>query len=353
MTADAGAAAEEPDDAGGGSTLTVLLALASNVGVGVLKLVAGLLTGSSAMLAEAAHSVADTATEGLLLTALNRSSRPADRFHPFGYGKERFFWALIAAVSVFVTGATFSVYEGVASIVSGENEQTLAWVAYGVLALSALIEGTSWRQALRQVRSESRAAGTPFMRYLRLSDDPTVKSVFFEDSAALIGLALAALGVGLHQLTGSGVWDGIASLLIGVLLALVAFILGRTNRSLLIGRTAGQDLVHDAFDHIADAPEVDQVVDIQTMVTGTDSVLLCARVDFVDTLTAADLERACVRLDDELREVLPDLDEIFIEPVPRNDPDVREAVLERYGDTLSRWQAEHDGRSGQGSRASR
>lgn len=348
----AGAGADGEDDAGpSGSALTVLIALASNVGVGVLKLVAGLLTGSSAMLAEAAHSVADTTTEGLLLTALRRSSRPADRAHPFGYGKERFFWALIAAVSVFVTGATFAVYEGVSTIVSGESEQTLAWVAYGVLALSALIEGTSWAQAVRQVRGESRELGLSVLGYLRFSDDPTVKSVFYEDSAALVGLALAALGVGLHQLTGSGLWDGVASLLIGLLLAGVAFILGQTNRSLLIGRTAGQRIVHVAFDHIADAPEVDQVVDIQTMVTGTDSVLLCARVDFVDSLTAADLERACVRLDDELREVLPDLDEIFIEPVPRNDPDVRAAVLERYGDTLTRWQAQRDqGTRGQGSR---
>ncbi len=353
----AGQAPEEGKGDGGESTVTVLLALASNVGVGVLKLVAGLLTGSSAMLAEAAHSVADTTTEGLLLTALRRSARPADRFHPFGYGKERFFWALIAAVSVFVTGATFSVYEGISTVVAGEGEQTLAWVAYAVLALSAVIEGTSWRQAVRQVRAESREAGLSFVRYLRQSDDPTVKSVFFEDSAALVGLALAALGVGLHQLTGSGVWDGIASLLIGVLLAGVAFILGRTNRSLLIGRTAGPALVHDAFDLLADAPEVDAVVDIQTMVTGTDSVLLCARVDFVDTLTAADLERACVRLDDELRAALPDLDEIFIEPVPRNDPDVRAAVLERYGDVLAQWQAERDQRvrdaGAQGSRATR
>ncbi len=345
------------EETGGGSTLTVVLALGANVGVGVLKLVAGLLTGSSAMLAEAAHSVADTATEVLLLTALRRSARPADRFHPFGYGKERFFWALIAAVSVFVTGATFAVYEGIATIVEGGGEQTLAWVAYGVLALSAVIEGTSWLQSVRQIRGESREQGISVVRYLRLSDDPTVKSVFFEDSAALIGLAVAALGVGLHQLTGSGVWDGIASLLIGVLLAGVAFVLGRTNRSLLIGRTAGPGLVHDAFDLLADAPEVEVVVDIQTMVTGTDSVLLCARVDFVDTLTAADLERACVRLDDELRDALPDLDEIFIEPVPRNDPAVRAAVLERYGDVLTQWQAQRDGQArregAQGWRAAR
>jgi cation diffusion facilitator family transporter len=337
------------DDArkGGESTLTVLLALASNVLVGVLKLVAGLLTGSSAMLAEAAHSVADTTTEVFLFTALRRSGRQADRLHPFGYGKERFFWAMIAAVSVFVTGAAYSIYEGISTIVEQPRdpaEEQYAWVAYAVLGISALIEGTSWQQAVRQVWREKRELGLPLRRYLVLSDDPTVKSVLYEDTAALVGLLLALLGVGLHQLTGSSVWDGIASVMIGVLLIAVAYLLGRTNKNLLIGRSAEPRVLHAVFDHLADAPEVDTVVDLQSMLTGTDSVLLCARVDFVDTLSAADLERTCVRLDDELRERFTDLDQIFIEPVPRTDPDLRAAVLERYGTLLTTWQREHDAR---------
>lgn len=332
---------------GGESTLTVLLALASNVLVGVLKLIAGLLTGSSAMLAEAAHSVADTTTEVFLFTALRRSGRRPDRTHPFGYGKERFFWAMIAAVSVFITGAAYSILEGIETIVErapDPAEEQYAWVAYAVLALSFVIEGTSWQQAVRQVWREKRELRLPLYRYLRLSDDPTVKSVLFEDSAALIGLVFAALGVGLHQLTGSSVWDGIASVMIGVLLVFVAYALGRTNKNLLIGRSAEPRVMHAVFDHLADAPEIEAVVDLQSMLTGTDSVLLCARVDFVDALSAADLERACVRLDDELRERFTDLDQIFIEPVPRTDPDMRAAVLERYGTLLTTWQREHDAR---------
>jgi cation diffusion facilitator family transporter len=352
---------DDADEGQGDSTLTVVLALASNVLVGALKLVAGLLTGSSAMLSEAAHSVADCTTEVLLFTALRRSGKKADYRHPFGYGKERFFWAMIAAVSVFVTGATYSIYEGIRTIVehpSDPAEEQYAWVAYAVLGLSALIEGTSWQQAVRQVWREKRELSLSLVRYLRLSDDPTVKSVLFEDTAALIGLLFALVGIGLHQLTGSSVWDGIASVLIGVLLVLVAYILGRTNKNLLIGRSAEPRVMQAVFNHLSDAPEVDVVVDLQSMLTGTDSVLLCARVDFVDTLTAADLERACVRLDDELHDLFSDLDQIFIEPVPRTDPDMRAAVFDRYGTLLTTWRRQHDerlaaGRTGVGRRARR
>jgi cation diffusion facilitator family transporter len=341
---------DEGRDAGGetsgGSSWTVILAFLANAGVGVLKLVAGLLTGSSAMLSEAAHSVADCTTEVLLYTALRRSGRRADRRHPFGYGKERFFWAMIAAVSVFVTGATYSIYEGIATIVENPRdpaEEQYAWVAFAVLGLSAVIEGISWRQAVKQVWQEKRELGLSLGAYLRLSDDPTVKSVLLEDSAALLGLAFAAVGVALHRATGSSVWDGIASVLIGLLLACVAYVLGRTNKNLLIGRAAEPRVMRAVYDHLASADEVDAVVDLQSMLTGTDSVLVCARVDFRDDLSASDLERACVRLDDELRERFSDLDEIFIEPVPRSDPDIRAAVLERYGTALETWRSEQDG----------
>lgn len=297
------------------STLTVLVALAANALIGVLKLVAGILTGSAAMLAEAAHSVADTATEGLLLTALRRSEKPADRRHPFGYGKERFFWALIAAVSIFVSGAVFAIYEGVRTMLGESEEQTLIWVAYAVLAGSFVLEGVSWLQAVRQVRKEARAHDQTFRQFLRTTDDPTVKTVFFEDSAALIGLLLALGGVGLHQITGSGFFDGLASLLIGVLLSGVAYILGATNKGLLIGRQADARLVYAVRDHLRARPEVEQVLDLLTMMLGTDRVLVCARLDF----------------DDSLRAEFPGLDEIFLEPVPRTDDRLRARVLERYG----------------------
>jgi cation diffusion facilitator family transporter len=321
----------DPENQGGESTLTVLVALGANAGIAVLKLVAGVLTGSAAMFAEAAHSVADTATEGLLLTALRRSVRDPDPQHPFGYGKERFFWALIAAVSIFVSGAVFAAYEGISTMLGEGEEQTLAWVAYAVLGVSFVLEGISWAQAVRQVRKEARKDEVRPTQWLRSTDDPTVKTVFFEDSAALIGLLLAFAGVGLHQLTGSAFWDGLASLLIALLLTGVAYILGRTNKGLLIGRQADRRTVYQLRDALAERPEVEQVVDLLTMMIGTDRILLCARLDFDDTLDAATLERTCAAIDTEMRERFPDLQDIFIQPVPRADPAVRQRVLDRYG----------------------
>jgi cation diffusion facilitator family transporter len=306
--------------------------MGANFGIGVLKLVAGLFTGSAAMLAEAVHSGADTATEVLLLTALRRSGRKADREHPFGYGKERFFWALIAAVSIFVSGAVFAAYEGIRTMFGEGEEQTLVWVAYAVLGGSFLLEGTSWIQAVRQLRSEARKDETTPMKWLRQTDDPTVKTVFYEDSAALIGLLLAFGGVGLHQLTGSAFWDGLASLLIAFLLTGVAYILGTSNKGLLIGRQADRRTVYQLRDALADRPEVETVVDLLTMMIGTDQILLCARLDFDDALDAASLERACADIDADLRSRFPDIAEVFLEPVPRSDPAIRERALERYGE---------------------
>jgi cation diffusion facilitator family transporter len=313
------------------STLTVLVALGANFAIAVLKLGAGVITGSAAMLAEAAHSVADTFTEALLLTALRRSSRPADRAHPFGYGKERYFWSLMAAVSIFTSGALFAFYEGFKTVFGAPEEQSSPLVGYVVLGLAFVLEGTSWLRAVTQLRTEAAEENRSVRRYLNLIDDPTVKTVFFEDSAALVGILLAFGGLALHDVTGDSLWDGLASVLIGVLLAGVAYLLGRTNLGLLIGRQADPAIVRGAREVLAAEPEVEVVVDLLTMVTGTDQVLMCARLDFVDSLTAGDLEVACVRIAGELRERFPDLDEIFLEPVPRTDPELRARVLARYG----------------------
>ncbi|TDV55133.1 cation diffusion facilitator family transporter [Actinophytocola oryzae] len=314
------------------STLTVLVALGANLAIAVLKLVAGVITGSAAMLAEAGHSIADTFTEGLLLTALRRSGKPADRAHPFGYGKERYFWSLMAAVSIFTSGALFAFYEGFRTIFGEDEEQTSPLIGYIVLGLAFVLEGISWLRAVRQVRAEAATEGRSVRRYLRLIDDPTVKTVFFEDSAALVGILLAFGGIALHDATGSAFWDGLASVLIGVLLAGVAYLLGRTNKGLLIGRQADSTIVQGARDLLASVPEVEVVVDLLTMVTGTDQVLLCARLDFAENLSSTELELACVRISAELRERFTDLDEIFLEPVPRTDPELRARVMARYGE---------------------
>ncbi|HEY7598000.1 MAG TPA: cation diffusion facilitator family transporter [Actinophytocola sp.] len=313
------------------SMLTVLIALGANLAIAILKLIAGLITGSGAMLSEAAHSVADTFTEALLLTALRRSEKPADRRHPFGYGKERYFWSLMAAVSIFTSGALFAFYEGFTTIFGEGHEQSSVLIGYLVLAGAFVLEGISWLRALKQVRTESAAEGRSLREYLRLLDDPTVKTVFFEDSAALVGVLLAFGGLAMHDITGQAFWDGIASVLIGVLLACVAYLLGRTNMGLLIGRQADPNVVFAIRKYLREVDEVVEVVDLLTMVTGTDRVLLCARLDFVDGLTSTDLEHACVRIAGDLSDRFGDLDEIFLEPVPRTDPNLRARVLARYG----------------------
>ena len=315
----------------------MVLAGSVNLAIAIMKLVAGIITGSGAMLSEAVHSVADTITEVLLLTALKRSERPADRVHPFGYGKERYFWSLLAAVSIFASGSMFALYEGFTTVFGPAEEQSSPIVGYIVLALAFAMESVSWVQAVRQVLKEAKAANRPMWTYLRLIDDPTPKTVLFEDSAALVGLVFAFAGIGLHQLTGSQVWDGVASIAIGLLLAFVAYLLGRTNRGLLVGRQADPQMVRGIRDHLLAAPEIEAVVDLQTMLMGADQILVCTRVDFDDALGASDVERACVRMATELTTEFHDVTEVFIEPVPRTDPALRATVLARYGEIAERW----------------
>jgi cation diffusion facilitator family transporter len=323
------------DKKGDESTLTVLLALCANVGVGLLKLAAGLITGSAALLSEAAHSAGDSTTEVLLLVAQQRSRKRADSSHPFGYGKELYFWSMLAAVAIFVSGAGFSFYEGFHTILGGEEKAAHIWINYPVLVLAAVLEGISLRQAAKQMRSETARTRRSLGAYLRTPRDPTVNSVLLEDSAAMIGLAIAAAGVGLHQLTGSAVWDGAASIAIGALLLAVTFVLARACEGLLIGRQADRRLIEEYVRFLEAQPEVDDVVDVLTMLIGTQSVLLCTRVDFVDSFSAADLEQACVRVDTELRERFPILGEVFIQPASRKDAALRQRVEERYGHALA------------------
>jgi cation diffusion facilitator family transporter len=312
------------------STLTVLLALGSNFGIAIAKIIAAVITGSASMAAEAAHSVADTFNEVLLLTGLRRSSRPADRRHPLGYGKERYIWTLLVAVAIFGMGALFAFVRGIETLLGHEREADPT-VGYIVLAIAFVLEAVSWRQAARQVRTDARDHGLNLLRYVRATDEPTSVSVLLEDTAALLGLLLAFGGLSLHQLTGSAFWDGLASLLIGVILTAVALLLGRINLGLLVGNQADPRLVDGVRNLLASAPEIEWVVDIVTLTFGADLVLVCARLDFRDTLTAGDVERACVRMAHQLRAAHEEIDEVFIEPVPRDDPGLRERVIARYG----------------------
>jgi divalent metal cation (Fe/Co/Zn/Cd) transporter len=189
---------------------------------------------------------------------------------------------------------------------------------------------------LRELRQQAAAEGIGIREYLRDPEDPTVKTVVLEDSAALIGLLLAFGGVAARQLTGSAVWDGLAALAIGLLLVVVALVLAQTNKGLLIGKQANVRLVRQIETFLEAQPEVEKLVDLLTMMVGTGRVLLCARLDFDDNLSAAQLEQACVRIDSELRARFETLDEVFLEPIPRTDPQLRARVQARYGDSMDR-----------------
>ncbi|MEU2677493.1 cation diffusion facilitator family transporter [Streptomyces sp. NPDC007107] len=312
---DATSDASGAEQSGGGSTVTVVVAAAANLGIALAKLVAGLISGSSAMLSEAAHSVADTVTEVMLLTALKRSEKPADEDHPLGYGPERYIWAMLAAVATFVGGAVFSLYDGIHTLLRGE-ELGDPLVSYLVLAVAFLLEGFSLRTGVRQVRGEAARLRMPAPRYLRRTPDTAVKAVVMEDSAALAGLLLAAGGLLGGQLSGSGVWDGIASILIGVLLVYVAWVLCRSNAQLLIGRPLPADMRAGVREELLSVPHIVEVVELTTLIQGPSELLVAAKIDFRDAATAAQIEWACEEAEQQLRERYPSIQRVYLDPTP-------------------------------------
>ncbi|MEU9029792.1 cation diffusion facilitator family transporter [Streptomyces sp. NPDC048383] len=297
------------------SVATVVVATVTNLGIAAAKAVAGVLGGSSAMLSEAAHSVADTVTEVLLLTALKRSARPADEAHPLGYGPERWIWALLASIATFAGGAVFAVYDGVHTLVHGEDpgDPTLSYV---VLAVAAVLEGWSLLVAWRQVRGEARRMRAPLGLYVKHTPDTAVKAVLLENAAALIGLALAAGGLLGAQLTGSGVYDGVASLLIGLLLVWVAWELGRSNAQYLIGRPLPAAMRDEVREELLSVLHIEAVLELTTLVQGPDEVLIAAKVDFHDLASARQVETACEVAEAQLRERFPAIRRVYLDPTP-------------------------------------
>jgi len=291
---------------------TVIVAGAANVLVGIAKLVAGILTGSSAMLAEAAHSVADTLDQMFLYLSLQRAERPASREHPFGHGQERYFWSLLAAFGIFIAGAGFSVFEGILALTRSENESPL--LAYIALGIAFVAEGTSFARAFWQVRTEARQRHEEFRHHVDSSPDLTVKVALFEDSAAVVGLVLAALGLVLRQLTGSSVWDGSASIAIGVLLIILAIKLGRDSKDLLIGRSASPELEQVIREEITSRPGVADLLDLRTMYMGPDSLIVAARIALDDDIGADQTEDLADEIDHRLSEKLPLQPHVFIDP---------------------------------------
>jgi cation diffusion facilitator family transporter len=296
----------------GATRRTVIIAGAANLFVGVIKLAAGLLSGSSAMLAEAAHSAADTLNQAFLLTSVHQGKRPADRNHPFGYGQERYFWSLLAAFGIFVAGAGFSVFEGILAL--GRQESGDPLIAYIVLAVAGAAEGISFIRAYSQMRGEARRSRTRLVDHVQRSPDTTVKAALFEDTAAVIGLVLAAAGIALSQLTGSPVWDAAASMAIGALLVVVAVRLGLDSRELLIGRAAGSAEQQVIRAEIEEMPGVDALIELLTMHLGPDDLLVAARVDFSGDINGDEAEDLASKIDRRLTERLSVTPYVFIDP---------------------------------------
>jgi cation diffusion facilitator family transporter len=274
------------DDAGGGeSLLTVLVALTANLLIAVAKTVVAVITGSASMTAEAAHSWADTGNEIFLLIAQRRSERGRDDSHPLGYGREAYVWSMFAAFGLFGAGAVVSVWHGISVLGHEEPETSYGW-AYAVLAIAFVLESVSFFQATRQTRSEARARGLRPLKFIANTSNPTLRAVFAEDAAALVGLVIAGLGIFLHQVTGNAVWDALGSILVGLLLGVVAvFLIGR-NRDYLVGQAVRPELWERAFDALHDSTEVERITFLHLEFVGPGRVFLVAAVD----LTGNDTE---------------------------------------------------------------
>jgi cation diffusion facilitator family transporter len=296
--------------------LAVLGALFANGVIAILKFVAALMTGSSGMMAEAFHSVADTTNQVFLLLGLRFYKRPASKKHPFGYGKERFFWSFIAAIFIFGVGATYAIYEGIQKLTHPHPPTNLKW-AYIILAISFVLEGASIALALYQEVKEAHHEGQSFLEYLRLSKDPTAKTVIFEDSAALLGIIIAATGIVLtdYQVGGAAgaYWDGVASIIIGLVLAVVAFVLARTSRALLLGESANVKTVRAIRKAMESHPNVERVVELLTMHLAPKEILINAHIKMRDDLRTEQIVGTIEEVEELIKRAEPKVQKIFLE----------------------------------------
>ena len=303
-----------------GERRTVLIALVANAVIAIAKGVGGVVTGSSAMLAETAHSIADTVDQVLMLVSIRLGDRKPDEEHPFGYGKDRFFWTFLVAVIIFLAGAVFSIGDGVLRLTGHEllaSGGGRVWIAFLVLGIALVSEGTSFARAFGQTRKGARETGLSLVEFVRISKEPTTKMVFSEDAVAVTGVVVAFAGLGLQELTGSETWDAGAAVLIGLLLVYVAYALGRDIRGLLLGEAARPDQ-REALQRALEEPdEVEDVVELLTMYTGPRSLLVAARIDLADGVEAGRVEELAHELDERLREAVPDVDQVFLDPTSR------------------------------------
>jgi cation diffusion facilitator family transporter len=291
----------------------VIFALAANLGTALAKLLAALFTRSSAMLAEAFHAFADSGNEVLLLIAERRSGRAPDGQHPLGHGRAAYFWALIASLGVFAVGSFLSIHQGVEGLVH-PGRTTSFRVAYVILGISFCLDGASLVQAHRQLKKEARTLERTFLQHLDLSSDPIARAVFAEDAAALVGNTIAFTGIALHEATGSAIPDGIAAILIGILLGVVAFQLAARNADSLIGGQATAALRDKVRDMIAAQPGIVAITELLVTFIGPRQAWVVARVAIDEAMSGASVEML-VRISEEaLKRTLPVITRVDVVP---------------------------------------
>jgi len=295
-----------------GSTKVIMAALFANLGIAIAKFVGYLVTGSSSMLAETIHSVADTTNQGLLLLGGYKSRKEATPEHPFGYGRERYFWAFVVSLVLFSLGGVFAIFEGFSKLGEhGHVIENVGW-AIGILMLGLVLEGYSFRTAVKESSTLKGESG--WWHFIRHSRNPELPVVLLEDFGALIGLVLALIGVGLAAITGDARWDAYGTIAIGVLLVAIALVLVVEMKSLLIGESAREPMRRSIVDAIEGTDHVERVLHMRTQHLGPEELLVAAKVEFDERLDSKNLTEVIDQVEANVRAVAPIARMIYIEP---------------------------------------
>jgi len=294
-----------------GGTRAIVAAFFSNLGIAIAKLIGFVFTGSTSMLAESIHSLADTGNQGLLMLGGRMSRRPADDEHAFGYGRERYFWAFVVSLVLFTLGSVFAIYKGVTKISNPHEIESEAW-AIGILLVAIVLEGYSFRTAI--VESNRIRAGRSWPTFIRRSKKPELPVVLLEDAGALFGLVIALSAIGMSVATGDAIWDGIGTLTIGLLLGAIAAVLAVEMRSLLIGESGSARDVAAIEEAIRTSPRVRRLIHLRTQHMGPEELLVGAKVAFDPDLALAELASAIDELERRVREQVPYAQPMYVEP---------------------------------------
>lgn len=293
-----------------GSEKVVIAALIGNGLITITKFFASIFTGSSAMLSEAIHSLTDTVNQGLIMLGLKRSKKPADEKHPFGYAKEIYFWSFVVAILIFSIGAGVAIYEGIHKIMHPEPI-TNAWVNYLVLGLAMVFETFAWWVAFKEFKKEK--GQLSYLQAVRQSKRVAVFTVLLEDTAALLGLVIAFVGLAISQATGIAEIDGVTSVVIGILLAAVAILLSQETKALLIGEGASSETKLKIKDIVNNHDEVEGINEILTMHLGPEDILLNLSVDFKNSINAQQVEEVIAKISSNIKQDIPEVKRVFIE----------------------------------------